>query len=87
MDYDLETLTPSGRPPTSRTGPWSGAQRGVRDPGYVPGPYSPFTERYLDLFATWYLGRLHAGTDRPWTPPSTASRRTAAASPSGAASR
>ena len=40
------------------------AQRGVRDPGYVPGPYSPFTERYLDLFATW-LGRLQAhGADR-----------------------
>jgi glycine betaine catabolism A len=32
----------------------------VRDPGYVPGPYSPSTERCLDLFATWYLGRLQA---------------------------
>jgi Rieske 2Fe-2S family protein len=61
VDYDLETLTEVWQATNEQDGALVGrAQRGVRDPGYVPGPYSPFTERYLDMFATWYLGRLQA---------------------------
>ena len=61
VDYDLETLTHVWQATNEQDGALVGrAQRGVRDPAYLPGPYSPFTERYLDLFATWYLGRLQA---------------------------
>ncbi|MBN3724807.1 aromatic ring-hydroxylating oxygenase subunit alpha [Burkholderia sp. Ac-20379] len=34
--------------------------RGARDPGYIPGPYSPSTENYVDQFVDWYAGRLKA---------------------------
>lgn len=34
--------------------------RGTQDPAYEPGPFSPFTETYLELFAQWYAARLHA---------------------------
>ena len=61
VDYDLQTLTEVWQATNEQDGALVGrAQRGVRDPAYLPGPYSPFTERYLDLFATWYLGRLQA---------------------------
>jgi Rieske 2Fe-2S family protein len=61
VDYDLETLTAVWQATHRQDSELvARAQRGVRDPAYVPGPYSPFTEQYLDRFATWYLGRLHA---------------------------
>jgi len=34
------------------------AQDGSRDPGYEPGPYSPFTEPLVEKFCAWYIGRL-----------------------------
>lgn len=34
--------------------------RGTQDPGYVPGPYSEYTEAYLDGFVKWYSARLAA---------------------------
>ncbi|WP_028219408.1 aromatic ring-hydroxylating oxygenase subunit alpha [Paraburkholderia oxyphila] len=34
--------------------------RGAQDPGYIPGPYSPFTETYVDQFVDWYAARLKA---------------------------
>jgi len=34
--------------------------RGTQDPAYEPGPFSPFTEAYLELFAQWYAARLLA---------------------------
>ena len=61
IDYDLAGLTIVWKATNEQDGALVGrAQRGVGDPGYVPGPYSPFTERYLDLFASWYLERLQA---------------------------
>ncbi|MGE3295494.1 MAG: SRPBCC family protein [Geminicoccaceae bacterium] len=61
VDYDLETLTEVWQATNKQAGGLVGwAQRGVRDLAYMPGPYSPFSERYLDLFAVWYLGRLQA---------------------------
>ncbi|MBV9219782.1 MAG: Rieske (2Fe-2S) domain-containing protein, partial [Methylobacteriaceae bacterium] len=34
--------------------------KGVSSLGYVPGPYSRFTEAYLDGFDTWYVERMTA---------------------------
>lgn len=34
--------------------------RGTQDPAYTPGPFSPFTEGYLELFSQWYTARLAA---------------------------
>ena len=33
-------------------------QRGVNGAGYVPGPYSPEAEDYVDRFTSWYCDRL-----------------------------
>lgn len=33
---------------------------GTQDPGYEPGPYSKFSEQYVEGFANWYTGRLEA---------------------------
>ena len=33
---------------------------GTQDPGYQGGPYSQFTETYLELFSQWYAARLKA---------------------------
>jgi Rieske 2Fe-2S family protein len=34
--------------------------QGTQDPGYRPGPFSPFTETYLERFSRWYATRLEA---------------------------
>jgi len=34
--------------------------QGTQDPGYRPGPFSPFTESYLERFSRWYATRLEA---------------------------
>ena len=33
---------------------------GVSSYGYVPGPYSRFTEGQLDNFMSWYVARMQA---------------------------
>lgn len=33
---------------------------GTQDPGYRPGPLSPFTEAYVEQFSQWYASRLKA---------------------------
>jgi Rieske 2Fe-2S family protein len=33
---------------------------GTQDPGYLPGPFSPFTESYVEQFSRWYAARLNA---------------------------
>ncbi|OCR22443.1 (Fe-S)-binding protein [Pseudomonas syringae] len=33
---------------------------GTQDPGYTPGPFSAFTESYVDQFSRWYAARLAA---------------------------
>ncbi|MBB2196292.1 aromatic ring-hydroxylating oxygenase subunit alpha [Gluconacetobacter dulcium] len=59
VDYDLENLT----------GVWNATnrqdadlvemtQRGVSDPAYIPGPYSPHTEGLVEKFMEWYCARL-----------------------------
>ncbi|NMF87315.1 aromatic ring-hydroxylating oxygenase subunit alpha [Aromatoleum petrolei] len=39
------------------------SQRGVADPAYEPGPYSPYTEELVEKFANWYVGRLKAAVE------------------------
>ncbi|SEA78061.1 aromatic ring-hydroxylating oxygenase subunit alpha [Rubrimonas cliftonensis] len=36
------------------------AHQGALDAGYVPGPYSTFTETTLDDYITWYVERMQA---------------------------
>lgn len=36
-------------------------QKGVNNPEYQPGPYSPYTEELVDKFCTWYNQRLAQG--------------------------
>ncbi|MFJ3483105.1 SRPBCC family protein [Pseudomonas sp. NPDC090202] len=33
---------------------------GTQDPAYAPGPFSAFTESYVDQFSRWYAARLSA---------------------------
>ena len=37
--------------------------QGVQDPGYAPGPYSPYTEGLVEKFCQWYVERLSAHLD------------------------
>ena len=61
VDYDLENLTRVWKATNDQDARFVGiAHRGVSDPGYRPGPYSPFTEGYLDGFAAWYVERMEA---------------------------
>jgi len=60
-DYDLETLTSVWQTTNAEDAHLVGlAHRGVCSPGYKPGPYSAYTERALDEFATWYVARMQA---------------------------
>ncbi|MBV1703687.1 MAG: aromatic ring-hydroxylating dioxygenase subunit alpha [Hyphomicrobiales bacterium] len=61
VDYDRENLVRVWTATNSQDAALvARAQAGVRTPGYSPGPYSRFTERHLDDFATWYVDRLLA---------------------------
>ncbi|KQR73005.1 aromatic ring-hydroxylating oxygenase subunit alpha [Rhizobium sp. Leaf341] len=61
VDYDLDKLTDVWIATTDQDADLvARSQRGVEDPAYVPGPYSPFTESQLDNFATWYVERMRA---------------------------
>jgi len=61
VDYDLKTLTEVWRATNAQDAALVAlAHRGAGSPGYVPGPYSRFTERHLDDFATWYGERMIA---------------------------
>ncbi|MFB2552513.1 aromatic ring-hydroxylating oxygenase subunit alpha [Ensifer soli] len=61
VDYDRDTLTSVWTATTEQDSALvARSQRGVEDPAYIPGPYSPFTERQLDNFATWYIERMRA---------------------------
>src|SRR5699024_8867358 len=60
-DYDLENLTKVWRATNHEDSAFvERQQHGVANPAYVPGQYSPHLETYVDLFTTWYLGRLQA---------------------------
>mgnify|MGYP006782507435 CR=1 FL=1 len=61
VDYELDKLTNVWIATTEQDAALvTRAQAGVQDPSYEPGPYSPFTERQLDNFATWYVQRMQA---------------------------
>ena len=61
QDYDLEHLTSVWRATNAEDAHLVAlAHRGVSSPGYRPGPYSRYTERALDEFATWYVERMAA---------------------------
>lgn len=43
-------------------------QRGVNGAGYVPGPYSPHSETYVNRFVDWYCNAISAATVAGRTP-------------------
>ena len=61
VDYELDKLTSVWITTTEQDAELIGrSQSGVEDPAYEPGPYSQFTEKQLDYFATWYIERMRA---------------------------
>jgi Rieske 2Fe-2S family protein len=61
VDYDLGNLTKVWLLTNEQDGNLVGmAQAGVRQPGYQPGPYSPYTEELVEKFCDWYVGRMSA---------------------------
>jgi Rieske 2Fe-2S family protein len=61
IDYDVDHLTAVWRATNQQDADLVAlAQKGVESAGYIPGPYSRFTERALDEFATWYVERMTA---------------------------
>jgi Rieske 2Fe-2S family protein len=61
VDYDLDNLTKVWLRTNEQDGNLVGmAQGGVRQPGYQPGPYSPYTEELVEKFCDWYIGRMSA---------------------------
>ncbi|MET8468507.1 aromatic ring-hydroxylating dioxygenase subunit alpha [Streptomyces sp. NPDC006422] len=65
VDYDPDTLTGVWVATNEQDAVFvSRAQRGVGDPAYRPGPYSP-TESQVEDFVTWYVNRLKAHLEGP----------------------
>ena len=61
VDYDPGNLTKVWLLTNKQDGDLVGmAQRGVRQPAYEPGPYSPYTESLVEKFCDWYIGRMSA---------------------------
>jgi len=61
VDYDLQTLTEVWRATNLQdAGLVAITHRGTQDPAYVPGPFSAFTETYVEQFTRWYAARLAA---------------------------
>ncbi|GGD72678.1 aromatic ring-hydroxylating oxygenase subunit alpha [Caballeronia grimmiae] len=61
VDYDLTKLTEVWVATNAQDASLVAINhRGARDPGYIPGPYSPTTETYVDQFVGWYASRLKA---------------------------
>jgi Rieske 2Fe-2S family protein len=59
VDYDLDNLTKVWLLTNKQDGDLVAmAQAGARQPGYEPGPYSPYTEELVDKFCDWYVGRM-----------------------------
>ncbi|WP_088348905.1 MULTISPECIES: aromatic ring-hydroxylating dioxygenase subunit alpha [Rhodomicrobium] len=59
VDYDLDNLTKVWLLTNDQDGALVAmAQAGTRQPGYEPGPYSPYTEELVEKFCDWYIGRL-----------------------------
>ena len=61
VDYDLNNLTQVWLKTNKQDGDLVAmAQRGVCQPAYEPGPYSPYTEGLVEKFCDWYIGRMAA---------------------------
>jgi Rieske 2Fe-2S family protein len=61
VDYDLNKLTEVWIATNTQDARLVSINyRGTQDPAYIPGPFSPFTEAYLELFSQWYAARLIA---------------------------
>jgi Rieske 2Fe-2S family protein len=61
-DYELERLLPFWQLTSEQD--WSLCERnhaGVRNPAFIPGPYSPTREYNVIAFVEWYLGRVAGG--------------------------
>jgi glycine betaine catabolism A len=61
-DYDLDRLLPFWQLTSEQD--WALCERnhaGVRNPAFVPGPYSPRREYNVLAFVDWYLARIGAG--------------------------
>jgi Rieske 2Fe-2S family protein len=64
VDYDLYNLTRVWDATNSQDRDLVEiAQAGLRSPAYEPGPYSIYTEGFVEKFCRWYLGRLAIGLD------------------------
>lgn len=61
VDYDLQRLTEVWVATTQQDAALVAiTHSGTQDPAFVPGPYSTYTEPYVDQFARWYTSRLAA---------------------------
>ncbi|MGF6261870.1 Rieske 2Fe-2S family protein [Paraburkholderia youngii] len=61
VDYDLQRLTEVWTATNAQDASLVAVNhRGTQDPGFIPGPYSPFTETYVYQFTRWYAARLKA---------------------------
>jgi Rieske 2Fe-2S family protein len=61
VDYDLQTLTEVWNATNLQDAALVGiTHSGTQDPAYSPGPFSAFTESYVDQFSRWYAARLTA---------------------------
>ncbi|WP_227816757.1 aromatic ring-hydroxylating oxygenase subunit alpha [Nitrogeniibacter aestuarii] len=59
-DYDVKRLTEVWIATNRQDGALvEMSQRGAVSPAYQPGPYSPYTEAYVEKFANWYIERLN----------------------------
>ncbi|MBO0368444.1 aromatic ring-hydroxylating dioxygenase subunit alpha [Pseudomonas putida] len=59
VDYDLQRLTEVWVATTQQDANLVAiTHSGTQDPAYIPGPYSEFTEPYVDQFVRWYDARL-----------------------------
>ncbi|MCW2869870.1 aromatic ring-hydroxylating dioxygenase subunit alpha [Actinacidiphila oryziradicis] len=60
VDYDPEKLVSVWRTTNAQDAAFvAGAHKGVSNPAYEPGPFSP-TESWVEHFCAWYLERLDA---------------------------
>jgi glycine betaine catabolism A len=61
VDYDRQTLTEVWDATNLQDARLVAiTHSGTQDPAYAPGPFSAFTESYVDQFSRWYAARLAA---------------------------
>jgi Rieske 2Fe-2S family protein len=61
VDYQVDKLTEVWAATNMQDANLVGiTYNGTQDPGYTPGPFSEFTESYVDQFSRWYAARLAA---------------------------